>query len=127
MLKHIRLELARDADFPEGSAQHGYDFVAPLNAEGSIDLEGFMAAREHCRVLRFWGDAEHEKGHLVRLGSDAWAFHYQKAGDVDVADEEGYRFQTHFFRTGEYVSIRDPDGEMRTFRVISVKDIQVAA
>src|SRR5919106_1024210 len=27
-LRQIRLELARNAEFPEGSAQHGYDFVA---------------------------------------------------------------------------------------------------
>lgn len=32
-LKKIRLELARDHDFPEGSSDHGYEFVVPVNAE----------------------------------------------------------------------------------------------
>ena len=123
MLKRIRLELARDEDFPEGSARHGYEFVAPLDEEGRIDAEGFMAARERCRVLRFWGDEEHETGQLVRLRGGAWAFHYRKAGDIDVEDEEGYRFQTHHFRPGEYVSIREPDEEMRTFRVTRVSEL----
>jgi len=36
-------------------------------------------------------------------------------------DESGYRFGTHAFRTGEYVSIRDEDGEMHTFVVASVE------
>jgi hypothetical protein len=29
--KRIRLELARSKEFPEGSATHGYEFVAPLD------------------------------------------------------------------------------------------------
>lgn len=123
MLKRIRLELARDQDFPQGSARHGYEFVAPLDAEGRIDGPGFLEAPEKCRVLRFWGDDEHETGLLKRLRGGAWAFHYAKAGDVDVGDEEGYRFQTHHFRPGEYVSIREPDEELRTFRVTRVSDL----
>ena len=40
-LKRIRLELARNKDFPEGSAEHGYEFRAPLRPDGHIDLEGW--------------------------------------------------------------------------------------
>ena len=29
-LRKIRLELARDHDFPDGSRHHGYELVAPL-------------------------------------------------------------------------------------------------
>jgi hypothetical protein len=36
-------------------------------------------------------------------------------------DEAAYRFGHHPFRNGEYVSIRDEDGEMHTFRVASVE------
>lgn len=123
MLKRIRLELARDEDFPQGSARHGYEFVAPLDDEGRIDGEGFLQAPEKCRVLRFWGDDEHETGNLKRLRGGTWAFHYAKAGDIDVDDEQGYRFQTHHFRPGEYVSIREADEELRTFRVTRVSDL----
>jgi hypothetical protein len=31
ILKRIRLELARSKEFPMGSANHGYEFVAPLD------------------------------------------------------------------------------------------------
>ena len=39
----------------------------------------------------------------------------------DDDDEAGYRFAAHAFVPGEYVSIRDEDGEMHTFQVISVE------
>lgn len=39
-LQRIRLHLARSKAFPDGSARHGYEFVAPLDARGHIDLEG---------------------------------------------------------------------------------------
>ena len=36
-LKRIRLHLARSKEFPAGSADHGYEFVAPLDSNGHID------------------------------------------------------------------------------------------
>ena len=35
-LKRIRIELARDHDFPDGNRNCGYEFVAPLDAEGAL-------------------------------------------------------------------------------------------
>jgi hypothetical protein len=121
-LKKIRLELARDEDFPAGSADHGYEFVAPLNEDGRIDAGEWQEKRNKCRVVRFWGTAEREHGQLVRKRGGAWAFHYQESGDIDVDDETGYRFADHAFRRGEYVSIREDDEEMRTFHVVQVSD-----
>jgi hypothetical protein len=46
-------------------------------------------------------------------------FDYDETADYD--DEAGYRFASHAFRPGEYVSIRDEDGDLHTFRVISVE------
>jgi hypothetical protein len=37
VLKRIRLNLARSKEFPSGSDPHGYEFVAPLDADGRID------------------------------------------------------------------------------------------
>jgi len=53
-LMKIRLELARDQDFPEGSADRGYEFVAPLGADRRIDEPEWKANRDRCRVRRFW-------------------------------------------------------------------------
>jgi hypothetical protein len=120
-LKRIRLNLARSKDFPQGSAQHGYEFIAPLDAAGHIDVAQWRKYRAHCGVRRFWGRAE-EHGRLVHKGGGAehsrWVFDYDDSADED--DEAGYRFAAHAFQPGEYVSIRDEDGDMHTFQVVSV-------
>ncbi|MBV8838318.1 MAG: hypothetical protein JO000_17430 [Alphaproteobacteria bacterium] len=47
-----------------------------------------------------------------------WIFGYDDAADDD--DEARYRFGSHAFRPGEYVLIRDADGGMHTFQMMSV-------
>ena len=122
-LKRIRLTLARSKEFPTGSIWHGYEFVAPLNAKGHIDPELWRKHREHCRVRRFWQGQDDEVGRLVhRPGGKEhaqWIFDYDKTSTED--DETGYRFGAHTFALGEYVSIRDEEGETHTFHVVSVE------
>lgn len=121
MLKKVRLELARDRDFPEGARNIGYEFAAPLDDSGRIDAAEWHKERDHCRVRRFRPDEADDIGHLVRKPGGSWAFHYDIDSDEE-GDEAGYRFADHAFRPGEYVSIRE-EGELRTFRVISVKPV----
>jgi hypothetical protein len=118
-LLRIRLELARTAEFPEGSNRHGYEFVAPLNGDGHLDQADWQAHRQDCRVRRFWAGDTDEHGHLVHRGK-GWAFHYE---DTDEEDEPIFRFDLHRFAEGEYVSITEHDGEQRTFRVVSVRPV----
>jgi hypothetical protein len=122
VLKRIRLHLARSHDFPNGSVQHGYEFVAPLDAAGHIDADLWRKYREHCGVRRFWG-SESESGRLVHKpgGSEhaRWVFDYDPASQDD--DEAGYRFGAHVFRPGDYVSIKGDEAETQTFRIASVE------
>ena len=121
--KRIRLNLARSKEFPQGSSRHGYEFVAPLDNKGHIDAELWKQHRNHCRVRRIWEGEADEHGVLVhRPGGPEhgrWVFDYDQATDTD--DESGYRFGTHVFQPGEYVSIRNEEGEMHTFRVATVE------
>ncbi len=118
----IRLELARDSDFPDGSRHHGYELVTPLNGDDRIDASVWSRQRARCRVRRFWEGEADEIGHVVRKPGGAWAFHYDINGDEDD-DETGYRLGDHRFRIGEYVSIREHDDvRLRTFRVVSVTE-----
>jgi hypothetical protein len=98
LLKRIRLNLARSKEFPQGSGNHGYEFVAPLDANGRIEPTLWKKYREHCGVRRFWEGEDDEIGRLVHK-----------------------RFGDHAFRNGEYVSIRDEDGVLHTFQVVSVE------
>jgi hypothetical protein len=121
--KRIRLNLARSKEFPQGSPRHGYEFVAPLDADGRIDVAQWKKDRAHCRVRRFWEGEEDQVGQVMYApkGPEAgrWFFDYDPEETED--DERGFRFGTHAFRPGEYVSIRGEDGELHTFQVVSVE------
>lgn len=121
-LARIVLHLARCHDFPEGSAAHGYAFVAPLDAQGHLDVEAWRGAREACIVRRFWGEESDRLGHLTRLpggeGGATWAFTFHDAkGDTD---ETGIHMARHVFRPGEYVSIRRNEDEVVTLQVAEI-------
>ena len=116
-LKRIRLELARTADFPEGSSSHGYEFVAPLDLRGHLDSSEWPQAKGACTVRRFWNHEPDEHGALIHRRNGSWAFSYA-AGDAD--DEPIFRFDRHLFVEGEYVTVTEHDGVARPFRVVRV-------
>ena len=121
IMKKVRLNLARTPEYPMGSAQHGYEFVAPLNDDGHINPGVWKQRRHECRVRRFWQGEGDEHGHLLRRRGGSWAFTYDIDGEDD--DEAGYRFGEHPFKPGEYVSIKDEDGELYTFQVVTVDPV----
>jgi hypothetical protein len=117
-LKKIRLELARTKEFPDGSAGHGYEFVAPLDAKGQLDAKAWKQFKAACTVHRFWGDAD-EHGTLIHRPDGKWVFSYEPGDDAD--DEPIFRFDRHAFLKGEYVSVTEHDGVTRPFRVAAVE------
>ena len=122
LLRRVRLELARDPEHPEGSRERGYDLIVPLDAKGHINPKAWKEIRDRCRVRRFWADEKDEVGHIVHKPGGAWAFHYDIRGDAQH-DETGFRFESHTFVPGEYVSLKEQDGVLRTFRVTSVVEL----
>ncbi len=121
--KRIVLHLARSKAFPAGSAHHGYEFVAPLDAKGHIDAHLWHQHQDQCRVRRFWEREDDQVGRLVHRPGGAeharWLFDYNPDRADD--DEAGYRFGAHAFVPGEYISILGQDGETHTFQVVSVQ------
>lgn len=123
LLRHVHLELARDPQHPVGSARHRYEFLAPLDKDGHIVADAWRQVRDRCRVKRVVDDEPAEVGHLVHKPGGSWAFHYDIHGDP-AHDESGYRFDAHKFVPGEYVSIKEQDGVLRTFLVKAVVDLE---
>lgn len=119
--RHIRLELAREEGLPEGDNSHGYDILAPLQADGKIDGDTATAHKASCRVRRFRDGEEDMIGVLERGPGGQWKFDYDDSTSSD--DEAGYRFSDEHFILGEYVSLREADGNMHTFRVVRVNEL----
>lgn len=124
-LKRIRLTLARDHDFPNGSDARGYDFIAPVDNAGHLLVDEWRDARDRCRVCRFWAGRPDEIGRLVhkRGGSQGatWTFDYDPKSSED--DEPAYKLDQHHLVPGEYISITEHDGVQRTFFVKAVVDL----
>jgi hypothetical protein len=117
-LRKIRLELARCREFPDGNPRHGYEFVAALDGDGQFDPVEWKANRNKCTVRRFWTGPD-EVGKLIHSHGNRWAFSY--VPDEEDDDESLFRFEHHVFKPGEYISIKEHDGVLRTFRVASVE------
>ena len=77
-------------------------------------------------MRRFWEGDDDIVGHLIHKPGGAeharWTFEYGRGAATD--DEAGYRFGLHKFQPGEYVSIRDEDGELHTFVVKVVEPVE---
>ncbi len=115
MLTKIRLELARCPEFPEGSSKHGYLLTLPLDEDGALDATGGQHVSARCRFERFWNGEPIEVGHIERHGH-GWSLAFE--GDEDEpAREPIFRPEGHRFLPGDYLSIKERDGVLRTFRI----------
>ncbi|MEQ9315884.1 MAG: hypothetical protein RLN72_08520 [Henriciella sp.] len=116
--KQIILRLARNPGFPEGDGDRGYVVIAPLTADGHLDLEAWRKDREKATVVRFDPNSEERAdGWLTHRGSH-WYFHYDE--DDEGPDEPAHRLDNHLFKVGEYVTIRHHGEEPLTYRVSDV-------
>lgn len=112
----VHLDLAREPDHPEGSANDRYTLLVPLDPEGRILASEARAHPDLCRVSHTADRGEIKRG-LMRPGPHgAWIFDFgEKSGEPEV----GFRFAEERFVPGEYVSVVRGDEE-HTYRVISL-------
>lgn len=120
-LYNIRMELARTKSHPDGSKACGYELLAPLDAEGRLDLDAFRKVKESCLVRRFWENEDDRHGRLEHTQGRVWKFAYDDAEDVRDEEEPLHRLDRHLFKVGEYVSVTEWDGEKLPFIILSVR------
>jgi hypothetical protein len=118
-ISRIVLELAREAEHPFGDSTHGYELHLPLTPSGQIDPAAWRKHRDFCRVRKFRSGADELRGRILHGPGGRWSFDYDDASGRD--DEHGFRLKDERFVPGEYISIRESDGKMRTFQVVSVR------
>ena len=119
--RRIHLELAREPSHPQGSRQIGYDLAAPLDHDNRLAADLWKKHRDHCRVRRFVEGQDDLHGRLARQPGGSWFLDFDPARDSD--DQQGFRLEEERFLPGEYVSIGDEHGAMRTYVVVSVEPI----
>ena len=120
VFQHIRLELAREPGHPHGDAGDGWDVVAPLDDDGRLDLDAFLAAPERCFVRRFIRDETIATGRLRHTVGDRWLLDLDGRDDLDAT---GFRLSDERFTVGEYVSLLSDGGQAHTYgveRVVAV-------
>ena len=116
-LRSIRLELARAADFPEGSAERAHELVAALTDDRHLDAPDRPAWRDAGTAHRFRAGEDDAYGRLVHHRGNHWAFQY---GDMSDEEEPIFQPDRHRFVVGECVSITEHDGVERAFRMAEV-------
>ena len=118
-ISHIVLELAREPGHPHGDPAHVYHLYLPLLADGRIDAEGWRQSRPLCRVRRERPGEEEVSGQIRHGPGGRWILDYPGA----QSDEVGFRLEDEYFVIGEYVSIREDDDRLHTFRVTSIRTL----
>lgn len=118
-----RLELARTPEFPDGSAARAYLLRLPLDGGGLIDEAAVARDPALATVQRTWPGEPDRTGYLVRKRS-GWAFSYA-LGDDD--DEQVHHLELHPIRSGEYLTLTEPDGRRLPYRVARLEEAEIVA
>ena len=120
-LMTVRMELGRTADAPAGDSRHGYEFVAPLNREGHLDIAEWSTQKGRCGVRAFRPGQTERRGLLRHVGR-GWRFDYIPGRTDD--DEPFFKLDRHVIAPGFYVTITEEDGIARPFRIIAVEPLR---
>ena len=115
------MTLARNEEFPNGSPAHGYDLVVPLDADMKLDPDAWKVHAKECTVRRFWANEEEQKGFLRHIGR-GWVIDYDMT--TREGDEPFFKLDRHEFKAGEYLSVMEQEGEMQTFRIVTVEPLK---
>lgn len=114
--KRIRLELAREPEHPQGSADTCYHLEMPLDENGCVDIVLMLALPERARVRREAPGSPPKVGYILPMAG-GWGFSYQP-GEAD--DEPVFRLAGRRFLPGEYFTVTEAGGKAHAFRVAEV-------
>jgi hypothetical protein len=112
--KAIRLELARTADFPQGSEADAYVLRLPIDDIGFINRSAMNHTVESQIVHRMWpGEPDRTRVVIARWAD--WACLY---GNSHMDDEGIFRLEHHPIKPGEYLTMTETAGRHLPFKVV---------
>jgi hypothetical protein len=121
-LTRVVLRLGRnpDAGFPDGDDHFGFVLQAPLDKDGFLSAVLWRLNKEKCTVRRFHTHEPASTGWL-RCRGDNWFFWYED--EADEPAEPVFKLAAHRLAVGEYVTVREANGEVLTFQVTEVQPL----
>jgi len=122
-MARIELVMAAGPGFPQGSLTHRYNLMVILTPGGMLDEAAWWADPTPWPAERIWpGDRRH--GDVQLDAENGWALRF---GPAVGPDTEAHNAPLHApirsagqFRPGEYVTIREPNGNEYAYRVVNV-------
>lgn len=103
---------------PAGDTRCGVEIELCLTPLGEPDRLG-CATDAAWSARRFWRDRPDWNGFLIPLDGDRWGL--RGANDPD---EPFWELRGRRFRPGDHLTLRRPNGEELTFRVVSVETVR---
>lgn len=116
----IKLELGPTPAFPEGSPSRGFALRLPLTVEGAIDEAAHRAHPLLAAVRRFWPNEPDMSGYVV-LADGGWVFAFASGG---AESEAAFRLERRPIRTGDSLTITEPDGCRLPFLVAALAPLE---
>jgi hypothetical protein len=90
-----------------------------LDQQSRLDAAALLAAPERTRVRRFRDGETLAVGQLSQGADGRWVLDFPG----EESDAVGFRLESERFVPGEYVSLAEPGGPMRPYRVALVQPL----
>jgi len=115
----VRLELAVNPDYENGSDKCGYMLQLPLTEDYFIDEAAYEKHAERFKVTRYWENEPERSGRLVRKWKHTWHLEY-----TNNEIEPIFQLDKERLVLGEFIDIRDHGNRMHVFKIVSLSSME---
>ncbi|MBR0654301.1 hypothetical protein [Plastoroseomonas arctica] len=119
----VTLAMAPGPGFPEGSPAHRYILALALDGDGRPDAPAWIADEEPWPAMRIRPGETDIRGDVQYDEDSGWSLRFFNQAD-DRSDAPATGLTVHeTLRPGAYVTVNEPEGEARSFRVVGVEAV----
>ncbi|MES2713691.1 MAG: hypothetical protein V4653_19095 [Pseudomonadota bacterium] len=120
-LMTVTLAMAPGPGFPEGSPGHRYVLTLALDGDARPDAAAWVADASPWPALRIRPGEPEIHGDVQYDDDSGWSLRFFGQAD-DRSDAPSTVLTVHEgLRPGAYITVNEPEGDARTFRVVGVE------
>ena len=120
-LMTVTLAMAPGPGFPEGSPEHRYVLCLALDGDARPDAAAWTADTDPWPAMRIRPGETDMRGDVQHDPDSGWSLRFFNQAD-DRSDAPTTGLIVHEgLRPGAYLSVNEPEGEARAFRVVGVE------